>query len=148
MWLNALAQKVNITTLLCKPFASLNVQCTLSTRTIRKLNCLLIFYLIQSYSFIRDFLFNDYIFLFTERRFRFGNTYGDTTRSLPVCMDTLGYSSGSYITMPVMWWGSTEYQDKGLIIMHYLLLITGSYASILGPYLSEVVFMLKLCFDL
>lgn len=62
---------------------------------------ILVFYLF-SYSLIGAFFFNHFIFLFTERCFRFGNTYGDTTRSLPVCMDTLGYSSGNYITMPVM----------------------------------------------
>lgn len=37
-----------------------------------------------------------------QRRFRFGNTYGDTTRSLPVCFDTFGYSTAKYLTTPVM----------------------------------------------
>ena len=92
------------------------------------------FYLF-SYSFIRAFLFNHLIFLFTERRFRFGNTYGDTTRSLPVCMDTLGYSSGSYITMPVMWSGSWE-----LIKIKASLecaITTGNYVSILWLFFSR-----------
>ncbi|EDO48739.1 predicted protein [Nematostella vectensis] len=37
-----------------------------------------------------------------QRRFRYGNTYGDTTRSLPVCFDPKGYASATYVTVPVM----------------------------------------------
>lgn len=37
-----------------------------------------------------------------QSRFRFGNTYGDTTRSLPICFDTAGYSKGNYVITPVM----------------------------------------------
>jgi len=31
-----------------------------------------------------------------QRRFVCGNTYGDATRSMPVCFDTKGYSQGAY----------------------------------------------------
>ncbi|XP_015758519.1 PREDICTED: protein FAM166B-like [Acropora digitifera] len=37
-----------------------------------------------------------------QSRFRFGNTYGDTTRSLPICFDVSGYSNGNYTTTPVI----------------------------------------------
>lgn len=37
-----------------------------------------------------------------QSRFRFGNTYGDTTRSLPICCDVSGYSNGNYTTTPVI----------------------------------------------
>lgn len=37
-----------------------------------------------------------------QKRYRFGNTYGDTTRSLPICADIQGYSTAKYITTPVM----------------------------------------------
>lgn len=32
-----------------------------------------------------------------QRRFRYENTYGDSTRSLPICKDSPGYSTGRYI---------------------------------------------------
>ena len=44
-------------------------------------------------------LYNVNIFLFCfikERRFDFGMTYGDTTRSLAVCYDSPGYAAGDY----------------------------------------------------
>ena len=40
-----------------------------------------------------QFLYN---FLLLERRFDFGTTYGDSTRMLPVCKDTVGYATGKY----------------------------------------------------
>ena len=35
-------------------------------------------------------------------RYRFGKTYGDTTREVPACADPPGYSAGKYITFPVV----------------------------------------------
>lgn len=35
-------------------------------------------------------------------RFRFGKTYGNTTRDGPACADPKGYAAGKYITLPVM----------------------------------------------
>jgi len=37
-----------------------------------------------------------------QRRFAFGSTYGDTTRELPICADTNGYSTAKYLTTPLM----------------------------------------------
>lgn len=38
----------------------------------------------------------DYTGFVPQRRFDFGETYGDSTRALPVCYDTQGYSTGKY----------------------------------------------------
>ncbi|XP_046851470.1 protein FAM166B-like [Xenia sp. Carnegie-2017] len=35
-------------------------------------------------------------------RYRFGKTYGNTTREVPACTDPQGYATGKYITFPMM----------------------------------------------
>jgi hypothetical protein len=44
----------------------------------------------------------EFFFAFLGARYRFGKTYGNTTREVPACADPQGYSAGKYITFPVV----------------------------------------------
>lgn len=45
----------------------------------------------------------NHVFVFiVGARYRFGKTYGNTTREIPACADPQGYAAGKYITFPVI----------------------------------------------
>ena len=45
---------------------------------------------------------NHVFVLIVGARYRFGKTYGNTTREIPACADPQGYAAGKYITFPVI----------------------------------------------
>ena len=47
-------------------------------------------------------IISDILVCIPGARYRFGKTYGDTTREVPACADPPGYSAGKYITFPVV----------------------------------------------